>query len=177
MEAMTATTTRIARPLRWHGLAADAVLLGLLSGPLAAPFLQAWGLMAPRMVSGMIYTVGGFVCPQPGYAVAAYDGRIMGVCMRCYGTVLGLLLTRLLYAADGGGGRLWLPQYAKWALPIFTVMIFSYAAEFAGQVAGWWSFNNLVVTAAGLVTGAGLGLMFHPLLQGRHPVVSRRLSE
>lgn len=169
---MTAITTRIARPLRWRGLAADAVLIGLLGGPLAAPFLQAWGLLAPRMVSGLIYTMGMFVCPQPGYAVAVYDGRLMAVCMRCYGTVLGLLLTRLLYAADGGAWRIWLPRYGKWALPIFAVMIFSYAAEFAGQVAGWWSFDNLVVTVAGLITGAGLGLMFHPMLQSQQPAAT-----
>jgi uncharacterized membrane protein len=168
---MTAITTRITRPLHWRGLVADAVLIGLLTGPLAAPFLRGWGLMAPLTVSSIIYTMGMFVCPQPGYAVALYDGQLMAVCMRCYGTVLGLLLTRLLYAVDGGGGRLWLARYGKWALPIFAVMIFSYAAEFAGQVAGWWGFNNLVATAAGLVTGAGLGLMFHPALQSRQPVV------
>ena len=91
--------------------------------------------------------------------------------------MLGLLLTRLLYAADGGAGRLWLPRYGKWALPIFAMMIFSYAAELAGQVARWWAFDNLVVTVAGLVTGAGLGLVFHPVLQGYQPAVSRQQSE
>ena len=29
-----------------------------------------------------------------------------------------------------------------------------------------WGFDNLAVTVAGLITGAGLGLMFHPILQG-----------
>jgi hypothetical protein len=91
----------------------------------------------------------------------------MAVCMRCYGTVLGLLLTRLLYAADSGTGRLWLARYGPRALPIFAGLIFTYAAEFAGQVAGLWSFNNLAVTVAGLITGTGLGLMFHPALQSQ----------
>ncbi|HEU5102378.1 MAG TPA: DUF2085 domain-containing protein [Roseiflexaceae bacterium] len=171
---MAVITARISRPLQWRGLIADAVLVVLLSGPLAAPFLQAWGLLVPRTVSGIIYTMGMFVCPQPAYGLPVYDGQIMAVCMRCYGSVLGLLLTRLLYATDGGAGRLWLPHYRKRALPVFAAMIFTYAAEFAGQVAGWWGFNNLVVTAAGLVTGAGLGLMFHPMLQSRSQLAAAK---
>jgi hypothetical protein len=166
IEAMTALATRIGRPIVWRGLIADMVLTGLLLGPLAAPFLQAWGLLIPHTVSGIIYTMGTFACPQPAQGLALYDGQIMAVCMRCYGTVLGLLLTRLLYAADAGAGRGWLPRYGLRALPIFAVLIFVYAAEFAGQIAGLWGFSNLVVTAAGLITGAGLGLMFHPMLQG-----------
>jgi hypothetical protein len=162
---MTVLPRRISRPIHWRSVIADIVLAGLLLGPLAAPFLHAWGLLVPRTVSGIIYTMSGFVCPQPAQGIALYDGQIMAICMRCYGTVLGLSITRLLYAADAGAGRGWLSRYGLRALPIFTVLIFSYAAEFAGQVAGLWSFNNLVVTAAGLITGTGLGLMFHPVLQ------------
>lgn len=162
---MTALSARIARPLRWRGLLADGVLVALLAGPLAAPFLQAWGLLVPRTVAGIVYTMGSFVCPQPSRGLALYDANIMAVCMRCYATVLGLLLTRLWYAYDRGAGPAWLPRYGLRALPAFALLIFVYAAEFAGQVAGLWPFSNLVVTAAGLVTGAGLGLMFHPLLQ------------
>jgi uncharacterized membrane protein len=171
---MTALATRVARPIHWHGMIADIVLAGLLLGPLGAPFLQAWGLVVPRTVSGMIYTLGMFVCPQPAQGIALYEGQIMAVCMRCYSTVLGLLLTRLLYAADAGAARCWLPRYRLRALPIFAALIFAYAAEFAGQIAGWWGFNNLLVTAAGLITGAGLGLMFHPMLQGRAAATSQR---
>ncbi len=162
---MITLSARLARPIHWRALIADVVLAGMILGPLAAPFLQAWELLVPRTVAGVIYTMGTFVCPQPSRGVPLYDGYIMAVCMRCYGTVLGLLLTRLLYAA-GGAGRLWLPQYGLRSLPIFAVMIFTYAAEFAGEVVGLWQFDNLVVTIAGLVTGLGLGLMFHPVLQG-----------
>jgi uncharacterized membrane protein len=162
---MTTLAARAARPIHWRGLLADVVLAGLLLGPLAAPFLRAWGVLAPRAVSVIIYTMGMFVCPQPGLGVALYDGQIMAVCMRCYGTLLGLLLTRLLYAADCGSGRFWLPRYGPRALPILAALIFTYPAEFAGQIAGWWSFNNAIVTTAGLITGIGLGLMFHPTLQ------------
>jgi uncharacterized membrane protein len=174
IKAMTALATRIPRPLHRRGLIGDVVLAGLLLGPLAAPFLQGWGLLVPRTVSGIIYTMGMFVCPQPAQGLALYDGQIMAVCMRCYGTLLGLLLTRLLYAADAGNGRIWLPHYGLRALPIFTVLIFTYAAEFAGQVGGLWGFNNLVATAAGLITGAGLGLMFHPILQGQTAAIGER---
>ena len=162
---MAARSFRIPRPTHWRGLLADVVLAGLLLGPLTAPFLQAWGSPVPHTASGVVYTMGMFVCPQPAHGVILYGGQIMAVCMRCYGTVLGLLLTRLLYAAHGGEGRLWLPQYGVRGLPIFAGLIFTYAAEFAGQVAGLWEFNNLVATAAGLITGLGLGLMFHPPLQ------------
>jgi uncharacterized membrane protein len=149
------------------------VLTGLLIGPLAAPFLQAWGLLIPHAVSGIIYTMGTFVCPQPAQGLSLYDGQIMAVCMRCYSTVLGLLLTRLLYAVDAGAARSWLPRYGLRVLPIFAVLIFAYAAELAGQVAGLWSFNNGAVTAAGLITGTGLGLMFHPMLQGQASATRR----
>jgi hypothetical protein len=164
-KVMTTLTARFVRPIRWRGVVADIVLVGLLSGPLMAPFLYAWGVWAPQAVSGVIYTMGTFVCPQPARAVALYDGNLMAVCMRCYATVLGLLITRLWYAADGATGRLWLPQYGRRALPIFAVLIFAYAAELAGEVAGLWSFDNAGVTVAGLITGLGLGLMFHPFLQ------------
>ena len=164
---MTVLVTGGAHSIRWRALLADSVLAGLLLGPLAAPFLQAWGKPMPRTISGMIYTMGMFVCPQPAQGIALYDGEIIAVCMRCYGTVLGLLLTRLIYAADAGAGYCWLPRYGLRGLPIFAALIFTYAAEFAGQVAGWWGFNNLLATMAGLITGAGLGLMFHPMLQGQ----------
>jgi uncharacterized membrane protein len=171
---MTAISARLARPLNWRSLIADIVLAGLLLGPLAAPLLWAWGLLIPREVSGIIYTMGTFVCPQPAQAVALYDGNLMAVCMRCYATVLGLLLTRLWYAAERRGilanGRLssfWLPRHGPRALPIFATMIFAYPAEFAGQVVGLWRFDSAVVTIAGLITGVGLGLMFHPVLHDR----------
>jgi uncharacterized membrane protein len=162
---MTATMLRSFRPLAQRGLLADLVLVALLLGPLAAPFLAALGLLVPRSVSGVIYTMGTFVCPQPARGLPFYDGQIMAVCMRCYATVLGLLLTRLLYAADRGAGRVWLSHYGLRALPVFAALIFAYAAEFAGEVGGLWNFDNLAVTAAGLITGVELGLMFHPPLQ------------
>lgn len=157
----------MARPLYSRALLADLVLAALLLGPVAAPFLQAWGQPATT-VSGIIYTMGSFVCPQPAQAPPLHGSYLMAVCMRCYGTVLGLLITRLVYAADAGASRFWLPRYGLRGLPLFAALIFAYALELAGQVAGWWKFDNWGVTLAGLITGIGLGLMFHPILQ-RHP--------
>lgn len=162
---MLITNIQPGRSVRWRGLIADLALAALLIGPAAAPLLAASGLLVPRAVSGLIYAMGSFVCPQPARAVPLYDARIMAVCMRCYGTLLGILATRLLYAHDRGSGRLWLPRHGMAALPIFAALIFSYAAEYAGQVAGLWPFDNLATTIAGLIAGAGLGLMFHPMLQ------------
>jgi uncharacterized membrane protein len=166
---MIATTVRPARAIPWRGVIADAVLAALLLGPLAAPLLWVWGLLIPHTVSGIIYTMGTFICPQPARGLPIYGGQIMAVCMRCYGTVLGLLATRLLFAADRAAARLWLPRYGRRVLPLFAALIFAYAAEFAGEVAGLWAFDNTMVTAAGLISGVGLGLMFHPMLQrGRY---------
>ena len=92
---MSVTTAQSRRTLRRRGLIADVVLAGVALGPLAAPLLYSSGSVGPE-VAGIIYTMGSFVCPQPGRAVALYDGQLMAVCMRCYGTVLGLLATRLL---------------------------------------------------------------------------------
>ena len=164
---MAATTLRTTRPIQWRGLAADAVLVALLIGPLVAPFLLSWGWFVPRTIAGVVYTMGAYVCPQPTRGLALYDAQIMAVCMRCYGTLLGLLATRLFYAADGGAARAWLPRYGLRALPVFAALIFAYPAELAGQVAGLWRFDNVGVTVAGLITGMGLGLMFHPILQRR----------
>jgi uncharacterized membrane protein len=167
---MTTTTFRSILPFARRGLIADIILAALLLGPLAAPFLAAWDLLVPRTISGVIYTMGAFVCPQPVHSLPLYDGQIMAVCMRCYATVLGLLLTRLLYAADGGAARIWLSRYGLRALPLFAILIFVYAAEYAGQIAGLWPFDNFAVTVAGLITGVGLGLMFHPLLQSSYRI-------
>jgi uncharacterized membrane protein len=162
---MTTTTLHTNYTLTRRGLIADLILAALLLGPLAAPFLAAWGLLAPRAVADIVYTMGTFVCPQPARGLPLYEGQIMAVCMRCYATVLGLLLTRLLYAVDGGVGRIWLSRYGLRGLPMFALLIFAYAFEYAGQVAGLWPFDNFAVTVAGLITGVGLGLLFHPLLQ------------
>ena len=51
---MTVTTLRTTRPLHWRGLVADVVLVALLIGPLAAPFLLSWGWFVPRTIAGVV---------------------------------------------------------------------------------------------------------------------------
>jgi uncharacterized membrane protein len=164
---MAVTTLRTTQPIGWRGLLADAALVALLVGPIAAPFLLSWDWLVPRTIAGIVYTMGAYVCPQPARGLALYDAQIMAVCMRCYGTLLGLLATRLLFAADRGMGQVWLPRYGMRGLPLFAALVFAYPLELAGQVAGLWHFDNIAVTIAGLITGVGVGLMFHPVLQRR----------
>lgn len=143
---------------------ADFVLAALLIGPIMAPFLVTWDIWGPSQVGRLIYTMGAYVCPQPIQAVPIAQGALMAVCMRCYGTLLGFLLLRLWFAIDHGSSWFWLPRYGMRGLIPFTILIMMYAAEFAGQVAGFWSFRNDVVLVAGLLTGIGLGLLFIPIL-------------
>lgn len=167
---MTSTTAHLsAQLLPWRARIADLALAALLIGPPAAPLLLAWGGLLPGAIAGVVYTMGSFVCPQPARGPLLVHGLAMAVCMRCYGTLLGLLLTRILYALDKGAGHIWLPRYGLRSLPIFAILISAYAAEFAGEVAGLWRFDQLAVSIAGLICGAGLGLMFHPILQQEAP--------
>lgn len=159
-----ALSLRQTRNISWRSLIADIVLAGLVLGPLAAPFLIASGIIPLPGIAGIIYTMGMYVCPQPAYGLMLAPPHIMAVCMRCYGVVFGLLATRLFYARDGGNGPLWLTQYRYRGATLMGLLIMAYPAEFAGQVAGLWGFNNYVVTLFGLITGLALGLFFMPVL-------------
>jgi len=89
---------------------------------------------------------------------------IMAVCMRCYGTVTGLLITRLLYGVTGGKGFYWLNQYGLSGVAIATVLMMAYPLELAAQIFDLWSFNNYLVTPFGLITGLAWGLFTMPIL-------------
>ncbi len=150
--------------IRWVSVIADILLAGMVVGPLAAPFLAASGLLMLPLIADIIYFMGNHVCPQPDMGVALASPFIMAVCMRCYGTVTGLLMTRLLYGATGGKGFYWLTQYG-WAGAAFaSVLMMAYPLELAAQVLGLWSFNNYVVMPFGLMTGLGWGLFTMPIL-------------
>jgi len=108
--------------------------------------------------------MGAHVCPQPDMGVALASPYIMAVCMRCYGTVAGLLITRVLYGVTGGKGFYWLNQYGWSGVAIATVLMMAYPLELAAEILGWWSFHNQVVTLFGLVTGLAWGLFTMPIL-------------
>lgn len=153
----------------WRSILADTVLVGLVSGPLAAPFLAASSLPLLPNIADIIYFMGVHVCPQPDMGLALSPPYIMAVCMRCYGTVMGLLITRLLYQANGGKAAYWLHQYGVWGFLLTLVLCLLYPGELAAQQQGWWPYNNGVVTAFGLMSGLGLGAYLAPQLYGPSP--------
>ena len=155
-----------AKRTSWRSLLADFVLAGLMSGPLAAPFLAASSLPLMPQIADIIYFMGVHVCPQPDMGLVLAAPNIMAVCMRCYGTVMGLLMTRLLYQTDGGKAAYWLNQYGVWGFLLTIILCLCYPAELAAQWQGWWQYNNWLVTAFGLLSGLGLGAYIMPLLHG-----------
>ncbi|MBF1989903.1 DUF2085 domain-containing protein [Fischerella thermalis] len=150
--------------INWVSFIADFLLLGMVVGPLAAPFLAASGLLILPGIAEIIYLMGRHVCPQPEMGMMLASPFLMAVCMRCYGTVTGLLLTRLLLGVTGGQGFYWLHQYGWSGAALASVLMMAYPLELAAEVLGWWSFNNYVVTLFGLVTGLAWGLFTMPLL-------------
>ncbi|OUL30359.1 DUF2085 domain-containing protein [Nostoc sp. 106C] len=153
--------------VNWVSWLADFMLAGMVIGPLAAPFLAASGVPLLPRIANIIYFMGNHVCPQPDMGLDLAPPFIMAVCMRCYGTVTGLLITRLLYGATGGKGFYWLNQYGWNGVAIASVLMMAYPLELAAQVFGLWSFNNYIVTPFGLITGLAWGLFTMPILHGR----------
>jgi uncharacterized membrane protein len=143
---------------------ADFILAALLSGPIAAPFLAASGIFPLEIISKIIYFMGFHVCPQPEMGLMLMPPQIMAVCMRCYGLLLALLTTRLLYLNDRGAGVYWLYRYRYWGAAIASILTFAYPIEMLIQMSGLWSYNNYIVTFFGYLTGLGIGLFIVPVL-------------
>jgi uncharacterized membrane protein len=158
--------------LNWMSVGADTVLAGMVIGPLAAPFLAASQFLILPQIAAIIYFMGQHVCPQPDMGVALSPPFIMAVCMRCYGTIGGLLITRVLYAINHGQGIYWLHQYGWRGVWFASGFMMVYPLELAAQVLGWWGFDQSVVTVCGLVTGLGWGLLTMPILHGKYPKMS-----
>lgn len=142
----------------------DFLLTGMVIGPIIAPFLAASGLPILPQIADIIYSMGHHVCPQPHMGVEFASPFLMAVCMRCYGTVMGLFATRLLYITDKGKAFYWLHQYGWNGAAIATVLMMAYPLEMAAQILGWWSFQNIIVTPFGLITGLAWGLFAMPIL-------------
>jgi uncharacterized membrane protein len=146
---------------------ADFLLTGMVIRPIAAPFLAASGLPILPEIANIIYFMGDHVCPQPHMGVELAPPFIMAVCMRCYGTVMGLFATRLLYITDPRKAFYWLHQYGWNGAAGATVLMMAYPLEMAAQILGWWSFDNFVVTPFGLITGLAWGLFTMPILHNK----------
>ncbi|MDF5706854.1 MAG: DUF2085 domain-containing protein [Nostoc sp. S4] len=153
-----------AKNVNWVSLIADIILAGMVVGPITAPFLAASGVSLLGGIASIIYFMGNHVCPQPSMGLDLASPYIMAVCMRCYGTVIGLLITRLLYRVTGGKGFYWLSQYGWSGAALASVLMMAYPLELAAQVFGLWSFNNYLVTPFGLITGLTWGLFTMPIL-------------
>jgi uncharacterized membrane protein len=154
---MANTLSPTIKSRRIQSLLADVVLLGLVSGPLAAPFLRASGLFPLTTIADIIYTMGEAVCPQPDMGIALVGPYPMAVCMRCYGTVAGLVVMRWLYHRDQGHSRYWLERYGLWGFALTFIICMAYPLELALQKNAWWGMNHWVMTGFGLIAGLGLG--------------------
>jgi hypothetical protein len=146
----------------WSWLA-DLVLAAMVSGPVAAPFLAASGLPILTQISDIIYWMGQQVCPQPDLGVALAAGNPMAVCLRCYGTVWGLVAMRWLYHRDRGQSPYWLERYGLVGFGIAFVLCMAYPAELALQGFDWWPISHVRMSLFGWMAGIGLGAYIMPL--------------
>ena len=143
---------------------ADIILVGLVGGPLAAPFLATSSLPLLPLIAHIIYFMGNHVCPQPEMGLMLSPPHTMAVCMRCYGTLIGLVITRSLLVSNQGKAPYWLPQYGLGGLGLAVLFCLVYPFEVYAQIWGWWEYDNVIVTLFGLVSGLGLGAYIMPLL-------------
>jgi uncharacterized membrane protein len=172
-------TAKPKQPRPRRSLIADVILAGLVSGPVAAPFLAATDWPILPQIAHIIYFMGDHVCPQPEMALALMSPYLMAVCMRCFGTLMGLVVTRYLFSVNQGDAPYWLNRYGWLGLLLTLGLCLVYPFELYAQYWGWWEYNNGVVTLFGLVSGLGLGAYIMPLLHqstrtsGNDPVWTR----
>jgi len=164
-------TPRPVQPMLKRGIFVDILLVALVSGPLAAPFLATLNVFPFNLIANIIYFMGGYVCPQADMGLALMPSHLMAVCMRCYGVLLALVTTRLLYAYDRGNSFYWLQQYRFGGAAIASLLTFAYPVEMIAQLLGWWSYNNYIVTPFGYLTGLGIGLFLTPVVYRNTPRV------
>jgi uncharacterized membrane protein len=155
------------KQINWVSFIADFLLVGMVFGPPIAPFLAASNIFILPNIANIIYFMGNHVCPQPTMGLELSPPFIMAVCMRCYGTVTGLLITRILYSLTNGKGAFWLSQYGLTGAIFASILMMAYPLELAAQIFHLWDFNNYIITPFGLITGLAWGLFTMPLLHFR----------
>lgn len=163
MQGSVSATIRQRTALSWL---ADLVLLAMVSGPFAAPFLAASGLPILSQISDIIYWMGQQVCPQPDMGLPLAGEHIAAVCMRCYGTIFGLIAMRVLYGRDRGQSAYWLYQYGLIGFGLAFAVCMAYPVELALQGFDWWPVDNVRMTLFGAIAGIGLGAFIMPMLHG-----------
>ena len=157
----TASVPTSRRPL--SSWLADLVLVALVSGPITAPFLEASGVPGLTLISQIIYVMGMHVCPQPELGVPLVAAHIMSVCMRCYGTLLGLVVMRFWYSRDRGQASFWLERYGLLGFGLTFALCMAYPIELALQGFDWWPVSDIRMTLFGWMAGLGLGAYIMPL--------------
>jgi len=160
---MQRTVTHAFLRRSWASGLADLVLAALVSGPIAAPFLAASGLPGLSQIGGLIYWMGQHVCPQPELGPTLVGPHSMAVCLRCYGTVLGLVMMRVLFKRDRGRAPYWLERYGLFGFGITFALCMAYPVELALQGFTWWPVSPLRMTTFGWIAGIGLGAYIMPL--------------
>ncbi|NER83253.1 MAG: DUF2085 domain-containing protein [Leptolyngbya sp. SIO1D8] len=148
----------------WLSKLADAGLAALASGPVAAPFLAASGLPGLTQISEIIYWMGAHVCPQPEMGLPLAAPHLMAVCMRCYGTVLGLVAMRFVFSRDRGQASFWLARYGLFGFGLTFALCMAYPVELALQGFDWWPMSVVRMTLFGWLAGIALGAYVMPLL-------------
>ncbi len=150
----------------WVSWLGDVLLAAIVSGPLAAPFLAVSGIPLLVWISDLIYWMGQVVCPQPALGLPMMPGHLMSVCVRCYGTVLGLLAMRIWFARDRGRSAYWLDQYGLFGFGLTFILCMAYPIELALQGFAWWPVSTVRMTLFGAIAGLGLGAYLMPLFHG-----------
>lgn len=164
--------------VRWRSLSPlwpDVILAALILGPLFAPFLAASHFLFLPQIAHIIYTMGNHVCPQPEMGLMLAPPWKMAVCMRCYGTLLGVLLTRWwIQRSTTAREWYWLPQYGLAGFLVAVLLMLFYPLEWALQHYGVWGYSNWVVFPFGAIAGLGLGLLIMPLLYPKQRLATSR---
>lgn len=151
----------------------DIALAGLLLGPLFAPLLAASQFLFLPDIAQIIYTMGNHVCPQPEMGLMLAPPWRMAVCMRCYGTLIAVLLTRIWIGQSPAAREwYWLHQYGGRGWGLALLLMLFYPLEWALQHYGVWGYSNWVVFPFGAIAGLGLGLLIMPLLYPKPSVLS-----
>jgi ABC-type microcin C transport system permease subunit YejE len=146
----------------WPRWLYDLLLAILFLGPIISPLFQASSLPLVADTGWLARDVlSRFVCPTPerSYVLLGFP---MGVCARCWGATIGLLLARFAWNS---------PLLAQFvvrfaALPLLTRLLLCalpflfWPLEIIGHYQGWWYAPMGLLLLNGAQAGFAAGLFF-----------------
>lgn len=154
----------------------DLLLWILFLGPIISPLFRATGL--PLVAdSGLLARdlLSAYVCPTPERSILLL-GLPMGVCVRCWGATIGLLMARsllLVATEEGHQGSLLLAQFRALPWPVRLLLcalpFLLWPIEIVGQAQGLWFAPLWVLLLNGVQAGFAAGLLFCSLWPGVWP--------